>query len=200
MAERSLIADKGYAPGAGAGEESLNENDLSLLVRAIAFAATKHKDQRRKDEAASPYINHPVALVDLLVHEGGVTDLATLVAAVLHDTIEDTQTTSEEIQAVFGAVICTIVNEVTDDKALGRSACKQAQIDKAPNLSREARAVKLADKICNLRDVATNPPAGWETERRQAYFDWAKQVIDGLRGHHSLLEDLFDEVYRLRPE
>ena len=178
----------------------MNDNDLSLLVRAIAFAANKHKDQRRKDEAASPYINHPVALMDLLVHEGGVTDLATLVAAVLHDTIEDTQTTSEEVQAVFGTVIRTIVDEVTDDKALGRSACKQAQIDKAPNLSREARAVKLADKICNLRDVAMNPPAGWDTDRRQAYFDWAKQVIDGLRGHHPLLEDLFDEVYRQRPE
>ena len=178
----------------------MNDDDLSLLVRAIAFAANKHKDQRRKDEAASPYINHPVALINLLVHEGGVTDLATLVAAVLHDTIEDTQTTSEEVQAVFGTVIRTIVDEVTDDKALGRSACKQAQIDKAPNLSHQARAVKLADKICNLRDVAMNPPAGWDTDRRQAYFDWAKQVIDGLRGHHPLLEVLFDEVYRQRPE
>jgi guanosine-3',5'-bis(diphosphate) 3'-pyrophosphohydrolase len=177
----------------------LDPQQLSVLVKAMAFAAQKHKDQRRKDEAASPYINHPVQLVDVLVREGGVTDLSTIVAAMLHDTVEDTDTTPEEIEFVFGLEVRLIVEEVTDDKSLGRSACKQHQIDRAPFLSHSARAVKLADKICNLRDIASNPPAGWPLERRQAYFDWAKQVIDGLRGVHPVLEAAFDETYRLRP-
>jgi guanosine-3',5'-bis(diphosphate) 3'-pyrophosphohydrolase len=180
-------------------ESGLDLQQLSLLVKAMAFAAQKHKDQRRKDEAGSPYINHPVQLVDVLVHEGGVTDLSTIVAAMLHDTVEDTDATADEIEAVFGAEIRLIVEEVTDDKSLGRQACKQHQIDKAPSLSYEARAVKLADKICNLRDIASNPPAGWPLDRRQAYFDWSKRVIDGLRGTHPTLEALFDETYRLRP-
>jgi len=180
-------------------EYGLDRQQLSVLVKAMAFAAHKHKDQRRKDEAASPYINHPVQLVDVLVHEGGVTDLPTIVAAMLHDTVEDTDATPEQIEVLFGMEIRLIVEEVTDDKSLGRQACKQHQIDKAPSLSHAARAVKLADKICNLRDIASNPPAGWGLERRQAYFDWAKQVIDGLRGAHPTLEALFDETYRLRP-
>jgi len=177
----------------------LNPEDLSLLIKATAFAACKHKDQRRKDDASSPYINHPVSLADVLVHEGGVTDLPTIVAALLHDTIEDTETTAEEIEVQFGATIRSIVEEVSDDKSLGKQACKQMQITKAPTLSGQARAVKLADKICNLRDVVVNPPSGWPLERRQGYFDWAKQVIDGLRGEHAVLESLFDEVYRQRP-
>ena len=177
----------------------MDPQHLSVLVKAVAFAAQKHKDQRRKDEAASPYINHPVQLVDVLVHEGGVTDLATIAAAMLHDTVEDTDASADEIEQVFGVAIRLIVEEVTDDKSLGRQACKQRQIDKAPFLSHEARAVKLADKICNLRDIADNPPAGWSLARRQAYFDWAKQVIDGLRGAHPALEAVFDETYRRRP-
>ena len=177
----------------------MNHQELSLLVKATSFAAQKHKDQRRKDDASSPYINHPVALADVLVHEAGIIDLQTIVAALLHDTIEDTQTTPEEIELHFGATIRSVVEEVSDDKSLGKQACKQMQIVKAPGLSSRARAVKLADKICNLRDVVVNPPSGWQLERRQAYFDWAKRVIDGLRGEHAVLETLFDQVYEQRP-
>lgn len=177
----------------------MKPQELSLLVKATAFAAKKHKDQRRKDEASSPYINHPVSLADVLVHEAGVTDLHTIAAALLHDTIEDTETTADEIEAHFGVTVRTIVEEVSDDKSLGKQACKQMQIDRAPSLSPQARAVKLADKICNLRDVVVNPPTGWALARRQAYFDWAKQVIDGLRGEHAVLEELFDQVYAQRP-
>jgi guanosine-3',5'-bis(diphosphate) 3'-pyrophosphohydrolase len=169
------------------------------LVKATAFAARKHKDQRRKDAACSPYINHPVSLADLLVHEGAVTDLHTIVAALLHDTIEDTETTGEEIEAHFGVGVRTIVEEVSDDKSLDRQVCKRLQIEHAPTLSTRARAVKLADKICNLRDVVENPPSGWPLERCQGYFDWAKQVVDGLRGEHAVLESLFDEADIRRP-
>lgn len=173
----------------------MNPDELSLVVRAMAFAAAKHKDQRRKDVAASPYINHPISLVDVLVHEGDVTDTTILAAALLHDTIEDTDTTAEEIEAEFGAVVCSVVLEVSDDPNLDKQARKQMQIVKAPGLSSEARAVKLADKICNLRDVIGSPPRGWEAERCDAYIEWAKAVIDGLRGHHPKLEAVFDRTY-----
>lgn len=177
----------------------MDSAQLSLLVTAAAFAARKHKDQRRKDDAASPYINHPLALVDVLVNEAGVHDLDTIVAGLLHDTIEDTETTAAEIEGIFGLRISALVVEVTDDGRLDKAARKQAQIDHAPSLSEPARAVKLADKICNLRDVVANPPAGWSLQRRREYFDWAKRVIDGLRGPHPRLEALFDEAYARRP-
>lgn len=180
-------------------EKNLDQQQLSFLVKATTFAALKHKDQRRLDPGRSPYINHPLALVDVLVHEAGHTDLRVLVAALLHDTIEDTDTTADEIEAEFGAEICSIVLEVTDDKGLSKAQRKQSQIAHAPTLSVEARAVKLADKICNLRDIACGPPRGWDLARCQAYFDWAKQVIDGLRGEHPQLEALFDAVFSERP-
>lgn len=178
---------------------SLDVQELALLVKAMAFAADRHKDQRRKDLEASPYINHPLALVDVLVREAGIHDHRVMISALLHDTIEDTETSAAEIEQEFGATIRSIVEEVTDDKDLGRSVCKRRQVERAPYLSTEARAVKLADKICNLRDIARQAPVGWELERCQAYFDWAKQVIDGLRGEHAKLEALFDDIYRQRP-
>jgi GTP diphosphokinase / guanosine-3',5'-bis(diphosphate) 3'-diphosphatase len=175
-------------------------NPLNELIKTMAFAAAKHRDQRRKDVCASPYINHPIQLVDVLTNEAGVTDINVLQAAVLHDTIEDTTTTKEELEQHFGQRICNIVLEVSDDGNLCRNERKQAQISDAAELSNEAKLVKLADKICNLRDVADNPPAGWNVQRRQEYFDWALAVIDGLRGIHPGLESIFDETYAKRPE
>jgi len=175
------------------------EKDLALLLRALAFAAHKHRDQRRKDAEASPYINHPIALAEVLAREGGISDLEVLAAALLHDTIEDTATTAEELRAQFGARIAGIVAEVTDDKDLPKEERKRLQIEHAPAISHGAKLVKLADKICNLRDVADRPPAQWGLERRQEYFEWAKQVIDGLRGAHRGLEEAFDAAYRLKP-
>jgi guanosine-3',5'-bis(diphosphate) 3'-pyrophosphohydrolase len=174
------------------------ESELNLLIKAMSFAAHKHKDQRRKDKEASPYINHPICLVEVLVDVGNISDINTICAALLHDTVEDTETTPEELAETFGAEICKIVMEVTDDKSLSKEERKQAQIDHAMHLSREARAVKLADKICNLGDVSASPP-DWPLERRQQYFDWARNVIDGLRGDWSELEAEFDRRYQLRP-
>jgi guanosine-3',5'-bis(diphosphate) 3'-pyrophosphohydrolase len=171
----------------------------TLLISALAFAAEKHRNQRRKDADASPYINHPIALARVLTAEGGVTDTVVLVAAVLHDTIEDTQTTVEELREHFGEEITAVVQEVTDNKALDKAERKRRQIEDAPHLSNRAKLVKLADKICNVRDVATTPPADWSLERRQEYFDWAKRVVDGLRGIHPALEGVFDKAYQARP-
>lgn len=177
----------------------MNEADLKLLLKALAFAATKHKDQRRKDVDASPYINHPISLADILCNEGHVTDIEAICSALLHDTVEDTETTAEELEQEFGRTICNIVMDVTDDKSLSRVARKQAQIDHAAHISDKAKLVKLADKISNLRDVSNNAPTDWSLQRRQEYFDWAREVIDQVRGIHPRLEALFDEAYKQRP-
>ena len=177
----------------------INEAELKLLLKALAFAAHKHKDQRRKDVDASPYINHPISLADILCNEAHITDIETICGALLHDTVEDTQTTAEELEQAFGRSIRDIVMEVTDDKNLSKIARKQAQIDHAATISDKAKLIKLADKISNLRDVIDNAPADWTLRRRQEYFDWARDVIDQVRGIHPGLEALFDEVYAKRP-
>ena len=177
---------------------SQNATTLGTFVKALAFAADKHRGQKRKGVDASPYINHPIALADVLVNEGGVTDLTVLCAAILDDTVEDTQTTPQELAERFGEQVAGIVMEVTDDKSLDKAERKRLQIEHAPHLSHEARLVKLADKICNLRDILASPPAGWPTARKQEYFDWAAGVVAGMRGAHPGLEARFDAVLARR--
>jgi guanosine-3',5'-bis(diphosphate) 3'-pyrophosphohydrolase len=173
---------------------------MKILLQALAFAAEKHRIQRRKDASASPYINHPIALANVLLNEGGVEDEHVLVAALLHDTLEDTETTAQELVQLFGKEIADLVLEVTDDKALPKAERKRLQIEHAPHISRQAKLVKLADKICNLRDITTCAPADWSMARKQEYFEWAKAVVDGLRGVHPGLEYLFDEAYKVGPQ
>ena len=172
---------------------------MNVLIRATAFAADKHRNQRRKDADASPYINHPIALADVLANEGNVADEAVLVAALLHDTIEDTETSMEELVAQFGLEAADIVAEVTDDKSLPKAERKRLQVEHAATISGKAKLVKLADKICNLRDIAACPPADWPVERKREYFDWAKAVVDGLRGVHPGLEAVFDRAFAAKP-
>lgn len=166
--------------------------DSGSILRALAFAAERHRDQRRKDASASPYINHPIAVASLLWHDGEIRDPAVLAAAILHDTIEDTGTTEAELAAAFGAEVAAIVVEVTDDKSLPKARRKELQIEHAPHLSARAKLVKLADKICNLRDILDSPPADWSPERRHEYVVWTRRVVDGLRGTSPPLEALFD--------
>jgi guanosine-3',5'-bis(diphosphate) 3'-pyrophosphohydrolase len=171
---------------------------METVLRAAAFAAEKHRNQRRKDEEASPYINHPIQVAHVLV-QADVEDPAVLAAALLHDSIEDTNTSFEELEIVFGYEIANIVAECTDDKKLSKSERKQAQIDHAAKISRKAKLVKLADKIANVNDMNDAPPAGWSLERKREYFDWAKQVVDRMRGTHPALEARFDGEYSKRP-
>ena len=173
--------------------------DLGLIFQALEFAARKHRDQRRKDAEATPYINHPIDVARVLVETGEIRDPAVICAALLHDTIEDTNTTPEELEALFGGSIAAIVREVTDDKSLAKAERKRQQVLNASAVSSPAQLVKLADKICNLRDISNSPPAEWELERKQAYFDWARDVVNRLRGVHKELERLFDEEYSKRP-
>ena len=170
-----------------------------LVLRAAHFAAHKHRDQRRKDVRATPYINHPLELAHLLSSEGGVTDPAVLAAALLHDTIEDTQTSYEELRSEFGLRVADIVIEVTDTKFLGKRARKRLQIEKAGRSSAGAKHVKIADKLCNLRDILASPPKAWSLKRKQEYFDWAKAVVDRVRDANPRLARKFDALYRQRP-
>jgi GTP diphosphokinase / guanosine-3',5'-bis(diphosphate) 3'-diphosphatase len=169
--------------------------NTGLILKALSFAAHKHRDQRRKDLNASPYINHPIALANVLCNEGGITDEDVLCAALLHDTIEDTQTTQEELIEVFGKVISDYVMELTDDKELPKAERKRLQIEHAAHASYQAKLVKLADKICNLRDIASSPPQGWDVTRKQEYFAWSRKVVDNIRGTNAKLESIFDETY-----
>jgi len=172
-----------------------NIEPISLLLKAVSFAAEKHRHQRRKDTHASPYINHPIALTTVLTQECGVFDVNVLCAALLHDTIEDTDTSNEELIENFGEHIASIVFEVTDDKDLPKLERKRLQIEHAPHKSDQAKLVKWADKISNLRDLVNSPPVDWSIERKQNYFDWAKEVTDGMRGVNANLESVFDAVY-----
>jgi guanosine-3',5'-bis(diphosphate) 3'-pyrophosphohydrolase len=169
-------------------------NDLPKLLEAINFAAKKHSTQKRKGADEQPYINHPLEVLNLLINVGKIEDYNVLIAAVLHDTIEDTETTKEEITELFGADVCEMVLEVTDDKSLPKAERKQKQIEHAPHLSRGARYIKLGDKISNIRDVNENPPDGWSDERRLEYVEWGEKVIGGLRGVNENLENYFDEL------
>lgn len=163
------------------------------FLEALSFAAHKHRDQRRKDQRASPYINHPIDVARTLAEVGGIEDPDLLMAAVLHDTIEDTETTASEIESLFGPLVRQLVEELTDDKSLPKEVRKQRQIEHAPSLSAGAKQLKLADKICNVRDVASNPPSGWPEEQRRGYFDWAEAVAEGCRGVNAALEAELDE-------
>lgn len=177
----------------------IEESNLKLLLKALKFAAIKHKDQRRKDAEASPYINHPIDLANILCNEAHITDVEVICGALLHDTVEDTETTPEELELEFGATIREIVMDLTDDKGLLKHERKLKQIEHAGHACDKAKLVKLADKISNLRDVASSPPADWSLERKQEYFDWAKRVIDQVRGVNLGLEDIFDATYSSRP-
>jgi guanosine-3',5'-bis(diphosphate) 3'-pyrophosphohydrolase len=170
-----------------------------LVLKALRFAAQKHRDQRRKDADASPYINHPIALAETLWTVGRVRDSVVLAAALLHDTIEDTETTSEELNGEFGESVASVVEEVTDVKWLKKASRKRIQVARAGQSSKRAKLVKLADKISNLEDILASPPADWSVQRKQQYFDWAKRVVDEVRGTNGRLERRFDRLYRQRP-
>ncbi len=159
---------------------------------ALRFAAEKHKHHRRKGGRDIPYINHPIGVATLLATIGGVTDVDVLAASLLHDTVEDTDTSPEELERMFGPAIAGLVLEVTDDPQLASVERKATQVREAPLKSPKAKLIRLADKTCNIHDIAHEPPPTWSNERRLAYFDWAEQVVAGLRGINAPLEAEFD--------
>ncbi|XP_055381069.1 guanosine-3',5'-bis(diphosphate) 3'-pyrophosphohydrolase MESH1 [Condylostylus longicornis] len=168
---------------------------LATLLNCIQFAAIKHKDQRRLDSTKTPYINHPIRVATILAVEGSINDPVVLMAAILHDTVEDTATTFVEIEENFGKEVCDIVKEVTDDKSLEKQERKRLQIVNAKKSTHKAKLVKLADKLDNLRDLKECLPEGWTEERRNQYFVWAKQVVDNLRGTNEYIEKFLDDIF-----
>jgi len=157
----------------GTSNAATAENAAIGLLSALTFASLKHRQQRRKDADGTPYINHPIAVAEILARIGRVRDLVFLQAAILHDTIEDTQTTPEELQQRFGQEVRLLVQEVTDDKSLPKEERKRLQIEHAPALSAAAKQIKLADKICNLNDITLTQPIDWPLQRKRDYLDWA---------------------------
>ncbi|XP_078480748.1 LOW QUALITY PROTEIN: guanosine-3',5'-bis(diphosphate) 3'-pyrophosphohydrolase MESH1-like [Lampetra planeri] len=173
-------------------------SDAVLLLEAVNFAAEKHRNQRRKDPEGTPYINHPIGSSKNSSHEGGITDIEALQAALLHDTVEDTDTTPAELEAKFGAIVARIVQEVTDDKSLPKQERKRLQVEHASHCSHQAKLVKLADKLYNLRDLNRCTPVGWTAERVQEYFVWSSEVVKGLKGTNSALENKLEVLFNRR--
>ncbi|XP_034487767.1 guanosine-3',5'-bis(diphosphate) 3'-pyrophosphohydrolase MESH1 [Drosophila innubila] len=168
------------------------------FMKCLQYAAQKHSTQRRKDAQSTPYVNHVINVSTILAVEAGVADEAVLMAALLHDVVEDTDATFGDVENLFGADVCSLVREVTDDKSLEKQERKRIQIKKASKTTSRAKLIKLADKLDNLRDLQVNTPQGWTEERREAYFVWAKQVVDNLRGTNAQLEQQLDQIFRER--
>lgn len=179
----------------------MNDNEFTIFLSALEFAAEKHRYATRKDhpqgqEHGTAYINHPIQAAGLLWNTGQVRDINILAAALLHDVLEDTPTKDDEIGTLFGLKILGIVKEISDDKNLHQDVRKKNQLETAANKSFEARTVKLADKITNVMDIRLNPP-GWDKKQKLDYVNWAKMVVDKIRGTNPALEKKFDEEYSL---
>lgn len=171
------------------------QTTLQQVIEAARFAARKHRQQRRKGAEQDPYINHPLELLNMLANDAGIDDPVVLLGALLHDTVEDTDTTFEELSDRFGPEVAQVVKELTDDKSLPKATRKELQVEHASHMSDRAKLIKLADKTSNLRDIANAPPPDWSIERRAEYCDWGKRVVDQIRGTHPVLEALFDRAY-----
>jgi guanosine-3',5'-bis(diphosphate) 3'-pyrophosphohydrolase len=168
-------------------------SDLSSVLQAAAFAAEKHRKLKRKDNE-TPYINHPIWVAEMLARVAGVTDPDVLCAALLHDTIEDTDTTADELRQKFGERVLSLVLECTDDKNLPKEERKRQQVEHAPDKSAQAKLIKIADKISNMTDVTDNAAPEWDLERKVGYINWSDAVFQGLKGGNQALDALFVET------
>jgi guanosine-3',5'-bis(diphosphate) 3'-pyrophosphohydrolase len=165
--------------------------DLAAVMRALDFAAQKHALQRRKGEAGEPYINHPIRVARYLSDVAGITDPAVLQAALLHDTLEDTDTSEAELREHFGDTVTELVLELTDDKSLPRRTRERIQVDEAASRSTDAANIKLADKLANITDIIEHPPADWTRERKLRYLEWSEEVTERLPNTESRLYELY---------
>ena len=166
---------------------------MNLVLKATQFAALKHRNQQRKD-GKTPYIIHPISVAVILAEIGSIDDLEILSAALLHDTLEDTDTSAHELEKIFGSRVRIIVEELTDNDMLTFSQRKQMQIDNAPYLSKDATLVRIADKISNVSDVIKTPPPEWNQKRCTEYVDWAEAVINNCQKVNQDLENYFFEL------
>jgi (p)ppGpp synthase/HD superfamily hydrolase len=171
--------------------------DIDTLLQATVFAAIKHEGQVRKDAESTPYIIHPIGVAYILWTEGNIRNVNVLTAALLHDTLEDTETTAEEIESLFGSRVRSTVEEVTNDPALSSEENKQRQVDHAPNMSMDAQLVKLADRLYNIRDLKN--AAGWDEEKILNYVGWGEKLLEALKGTNKSLEKALEkEIHKQR--
>lgn len=172
---------------------------MQELLRAACFAAEKHAFQRRKGDVAEPYVNHLLEVARLVADSLETPDEPLVMASLLHDVLEDTDTTYEELVRLFGDDVASLVAEATDDKTLPKAERKRLQIEHAPTRSRRAQSIKIADKISNLRSLGVSPPAGWDEARKREYIEWARQVVAGLREPNPKLLAEFERAWREYP-
>lgn len=169
--------------------------DLHSILEAAVFAAEKHAPQKRKGAAGEPYINHLLEVAELVSSALTQPDPNLVMAALLHDTVEDTGVTKEQLTERFSLDVATLVMECTDDKSLPKAERKRLQIVHAPGISARAQVIKLADKISNLRSMLYSPPADWDLDRRRQYFEWARQVVTALSHPDPVLLAEFERTY-----
>jgi guanosine-3',5'-bis(diphosphate) 3'-pyrophosphohydrolase len=174
---------------------SYSNNQIQSILSAAHFAAQKHANQRRKGKAGEPYINHLLEVAELVSIGLAEPDTNLVIAALLHDTIEDVGVTKDELSQRFGSDVSDLVSEVTDDKALPKAERKRLQVETAHKKSVRAQTIKLADKISNLRSILSSPPADWDLQRRKEYFEWAKRVVDGLSSPNPILKGEFERTF-----
>ncbi|MGC2742683.1 MAG: HD domain-containing protein [Candidatus Angelobacter sp.] len=171
-------------------------DSVRRIMAAARFAAEKHAQQKRKGENGEPYFNHLLEVADLIAASSPKLDVELIMAAFLHDTVEDAGVTLQELERLFGKDVAALVAEVTDDKSLPKETRKQLQVQHTPEKSSRAQTLKLADKISNLRAIISSPPVGWSLERKQQYFEWARQVISGIASPNEFLKSEFDKAYQ----
>ncbi len=176
-------------------EQTAQAKAIHEVMRAASFAAVKHAGQRRKGAAGEPYINHLLEVAELVSDALEEPDTGVIVAALLHDAMEDAGVTQAELAERFGEDVADLVAECTDDKALPKQERKRLQVVNAPHKSVRAQAIKLADKTSNLRGILSSPPANWDLARKREYFAWAKQVVDGFTAPNPTLRAEFDRAH-----
>lgn len=178
-------------------EEQVSSASIQRILGAARFAAEKHAQQKRKGQNGEPYFNHLLEVAELVAASSGDLDVELVMAAFLHDTVEDTGVTLRELEEHFGQDVAALVAEVTDDKSLPKEVRKQLQVQNAHRKTTRAQTLKLADKISNLRSIVASPPVGWNLERKQQYFEWAREVVSGIAAPNPYLKAEFDRTYQL---
>ena len=167
---------------------------VQAILSAARFAAEKHASQRRKGKAAEPYVNHLIEVAHLVSTALKELDTNLVIAALVHDCIEDAGVTAGELARLFGPDVADLVAEVSDDKSLPKQERKRLQVENAPKISMRAQTIKLADKISNLRSILSSPPTDWDFERKKEYFAWAKRVVDGFKAPNPVLKAEFEST------
>jgi len=169
--------------------------EVQRILAAAHFAAEHHKGQKRKGEAGEPYINHLIEVAELIATSSDLLDTNLVMAGFLHDTVEDTDVTPQELEQRFGKDVASLVMEVTDDKSLPKEQRKVLQVQTAHKKSVRAQTLKLADKISNLRALLSTPPANWPAQRKRDYFLWAREVVSRLTQPNLILKAEFERTF-----